>query len=739
MNKYVILRSTVLSFIFLVMLLDCGLQKKDLDSKFLINHSLITFLKSADCSEIPDLPQANYHQIDNTHFFAEPHDLFYLMEEQKITIASKKEENLEKAPSVVTVITAEEIEKYGARTLADILLIVPGIDILKDHLIGVISISSRGIQRSSEKIKLLIDGHSMNCPTSGSAMEFFDDLTLTNVKKIEIIRGPGSALYGANAFLAVINVITKDASDIKGVEVKSGFGSFDTQEYNILYGKTFNGLDVTGSVDFYNTNGISETIKEDAISGQPFFNRFSITPGNTDDGRKRFDINMKLSYKNFELKGKYMEKDTEPFIGPLSALTNDSETSYNYVMGELGYNFNLKEMFDFRAKLYYDQYDINAFNEALPDNFTVPADLDNDGDIEHFPDGMIGNGKWTNRRVGSEIEMNYDISNDNFFTVGFNFEWEIQHNINSITNFDPLTGASIGDLQNISDTSNLFRETTRRIWGIYLQDKWNITDDINLTLGIRHDHYSDFEGTTNPRIGLVWEFIDNAALKLLYGEAFRAPSFAELYIINNASFLGNTSLDPETIRTYEIELDYRWSDKIKTKINYFYNSIKDEIGFEQKTTSNEPLFFNNLGGSNVQGIEFDIRGDLSNFLKDTYVFANYSYQDAESNGDHIPDIPKHKGNIGFNVKVADYINANLHTFVSGKRVRAEEDTRDDSPGYAIVNLTLIAEKFFRDFKVKASLFNILNKDYNDPSPINTIPTDIPRPGRTFFLEIGYRF
>ncbi|MGR3177497.1 MAG: hypothetical protein ACUZ8E_05535, partial [Candidatus Anammoxibacter sp.] len=86
-----------------------------------------------------------------------------------------------------------------------------------------------------------------------------------------------------------------------------------------------------------------------------------------------------------------------------------------------------------------------------------------------------------------------------------------------------------------------------------------------------------------------------------------------------------------------------------------------------------------------------------------------------------------------------YLNANLNAFIRGPSVRAEADRRDDSPGYAIVNFTLVVKDFFKGMKAKASLFNLFDKDYNDPSPINTIPTDLPRPGRTFYFQVDYKF
>ena len=208
-------------------------------------------LPSSDCAET----------VKQTNSYYDPHDIFYLMDEQLITIASKREEKVKDAPSIVTIITEKEIENMGARTISDILMTVPGFDILKSAFIGISDINVRGISstNANRELKLLIDGHSINDPGTGSVTFFFDDLPLRNVKRIEIIRGPGSAIYGANAFLGIINVITKDSDDIDGVEVSTRFESYDTQDYSIMFGKTLYGIDIAGFANFYNTNGLLAT------------------------------------------------------------------------------------------------------------------------------------------------------------------------------------------------------------------------------------------------------------------------------------------------------------------------------------------------------------------------------------------------------------------------------------------------------------------------------------------------
>lgn len=148
--------------------------------------------------------------------------------------ATKRNIPVRKAPAIATVITQDEIRYMGARNLRDVLKTIPGIGVSRNEF-GIFMYEVRGIRTQlSEKILVMIDGHTVNKSIiTGSALyRIFDDMPVKNIKRIEIIRGPGSALYGANAFVAVINIITRNAVDISGVELTGGGGSFDTGSIN---------------------------------------------------------------------------------------------------------------------------------------------------------------------------------------------------------------------------------------------------------------------------------------------------------------------------------------------------------------------------------------------------------------------------------------------------------------------------------------------------------------------------
>ncbi len=153
----------------------------------------------------------------------------------RIVTATRHSLPLRKAPAIATVITAEAIRNMGARNLLDVLRMVPSFGVSVDTD-GIPMLEVRGIRTFySEKVLVMIDGHSQNRNKNDSAFfNFADMLPVENIKQVEVLRGPASALYGDSAFVATVNVITRDAAEINGLEVKGGAGSFDAYKANLV-------------------------------------------------------------------------------------------------------------------------------------------------------------------------------------------------------------------------------------------------------------------------------------------------------------------------------------------------------------------------------------------------------------------------------------------------------------------------------------------------------------------------
>jgi iron complex outermembrane receptor protein len=597
----------------------------------------------------------------------------------------------------------------GARDLLDVLRRVPGFEVYIARF-GQGEIAVRGIKSdSTEKIKVMVDGHSLNELFMGSAMTLHDHLALDNVKHIEIIRGPGSALYGANAFVAVINLVTFDGADIDGTQLTVSRGSFDTWRYNVLFGKKLDKISLAGSVAYLDTNGPRLKVEEDTF-GNSGYTRLS---------KKKVDANLKLAYEGLIqsedkllFNSKVTQRERTDYLG-LLGLPNDESVMdlYQYFL-ELSYHHAIGDKVTIGYNAYYDQFDEEIIFELLPDTLYIAPSM-------------------TSRIIGGEIEATYELFSGNLLTGGLVYEAQKQYGIKL------EIGSSTNSL--VEDPGNWNKDNaTRDVFAAYLQDDWEIVKGLNLTLGVRYDQYSDFGGTTNPRAGLVWEFAEGISLKLLHGWAFRAPNSRELYDRNNANTAGNENLGPETIKTTEIGLDYRFSKYLEADVSYFYNRIRDII--VEGTPQGGPAPFINKGGADIQGVEIELKAMLDKD-KYKYIYANYSYQDAEDSdtGENLPDVPKHKGNVGFNLGLTKYFNLNANVFMRGESPRAEGDSREEFPDYALLDTTLIIKEFFSNFELRCSIYNLLDEDYDDPSPLGWVPSDYPQPGRHYLVSVVYSF
>jgi outer membrane cobalamin receptor len=640
--------------------------------------------------------------------------------------ATKRKISVRKAPAIATVITADEIRNMGARDLTDVLKTVPGFGVAISSE-GYNQFEVRGISTTiSEKILVMIDGHRVNTPYMGSGLILlFDNLSLEKVRQVEIIRGPGSALYGANAFVGVINVITKDADDVDGMDVTVAGGNFDTKKVSAVVGKSFkdNDLKIFGSVAYSDTDGDDVTIKADRIAGAPF----SMTPGHADPYLEKKEAFMKVSYGDLMLKGHYLQQDKGVYIGIANALTDHNLYDPTIFWSELSYSKSFTDKFSASLRTYLDYFEHHAKLDVFPKGFPGYPDM-----------APTGEPSLKNRTLGTELQLNWNMFEGNHVVAGFDFEHIKQYDVKSLANFHPFTFAPLGSFQDVSSWGNFNRDVTRKVWAVYLQDEWAVLENLNLTAGVRYDNYDDFGGTTNPRVGLVWNFLKNADMKLLYGQAFRAPSFSELYNDGNPDVLGNPNCKPEKIKSYEIALGYRFGGSHTINANWFRNEIVDLIA---KDTSTSPAIYTNRGSAKVDGVEVVIMGQYSpaNYWKLNYTWQNP--KDADTDED-LPNVPSQRAAFSVNYGVCKYLDAHADILWTGERPRVSGDDRGDMPSYTTVDLTLIAKNFYKGFEIRGIVHNLFDEEYEDPDLSGAqklIPYDYPREGISALVEFSYRF
>ncbi len=709
-----------------------------------------------------------------------------------VVTASKKPERITSAPAIVSVITQEDIEQMGARTIIEVLRTIPGMELMKDTA-NISQIAVRGLRsETSSGVKILLDGHALNNPITGGATKFYDDIPLRHVHRIEVIRGPASVSYGANAFVSVINIITKRPQDIDGTEITFGAGNFGTFNPSLLFSKTLNEVDMTWYVDYFVTAGAELFMSADAVSlydetSLPVGEEtVSLAPGNFQEEQEQFYLSWTLDYLDVTLRGGFSDKQRGPFLTSFYALNEDSAEDTRHLYSEVEYRRFLTKRLELSSRVYGDYFWLKTTEQVAPGILLSSSD---DSEYIAYPEGVIAKERAESWRLGSEIQLNIRLFENNDLTIGTAYEYASVENVTSRTN---KYNADLGiSPENLIDIRAVVPEvdltSIQSFAAIFAQDTWQIRHNLDLTLGIRGDYFRDFGAVFTPKIGLTYQADPDLNFKLLFGSAFRIPSFKETFIesITRDSETGEEvvvrDLEAEELRTFEVGVGYRPVEWLIGEINYFYTDINELAESDKgEDTGSYPIgtsqVYQNIGGIDVQGVEVELRGKsekeiglgiIPRIMNSTFRL-NYSYQDTKDSITHekVPNMARHKGNIGVGLNLSaeprpdDSFNTSgifrtlskefslyFNLYLCGERQRSRNDPRPLIPEFAILDMTLTAYNVFeKGLDFSFSIDNLFDEDYRDPSPEFTgdetssvFPDDFPNPGRTIFVELRYTF
>lgn len=635
-----------------------------------------------------DLSQASLEELTNIQVYS----------------ASKHMQSASEAPSSVTVITADEIQKYGYRTLAGILQSVRGFYMTydrEDSFVGVRGFGRLGDWNS--RVLVLIDGHRINDNYLGQAMlgtEFLVDVDL--IERVEVIRGPSSSLYGAGAFFAVVNVIIRKPPQLKGVELSFAPASFGTYQGRASYGGQYRGIDMLLSGTFYDSQGQTLFFPQ---FDSPASN-FGITR-NTDYENSQHML-ATISFRGFTLQGLFSARDRGVPIGYFGTVFNDPRTHnvdhHQYL--DLSYQHSIGEKWELAARTSYDQARLQAplaFSTGLPDGSTTV-------------DTFSFRGNWWD----SEIKLSRTLFEKHKITLGT----EITDNLREDQgNYTPIGNIFITD------------PASSVVWALYAQDEFAISSKLTLNAGLRYDHYSNFGGTTNPRVGLIYRIFHPTTLKLLYGAAFRAPEPFETTPNLGAFYDDNLQLRPETIRSVEAVVEQQLGHHFKLSGDVFRNWIDHLVSLETNSSDGKSVYLNS-GTADATGVEFELDGRLAGGLEGS---ASYSYANATEPLTHqiLSNSPQHMAKLNLIVPVVQ------------RRLFASLDAQYTSPvqnllgntvsGFSVFNVTLLGHTLGRHLDLSTSVYNILDKKYFDPGRPEDVQNAIQQDGRSFRIKITAKF
>ncbi|MGZ4096642.1 MAG: TonB-dependent receptor plug domain-containing protein [Bacteroidia bacterium] len=612
-----------------------------------------------------------------------------------ISVASKKPLNVRESPSIVSLITEEEIKKSGARDLIDVLRLVPGIDFGAD-VEGVVGIGIRGNWAHEGKVLVLLDGQEMN-EILFACNEFGNHYPIEQIKRIEVIRGPGSAIYGGYAEYGVINIITRQAEDINGITVSGTYGQMEKdygrRNVNLMIGKKI------GDFSF----SVAGLMGQGQRSDQTYhdFSDSTYNMAGSSALNPRY-FNAALGYKglSFRVIGDFYQTSHRNGYGPVIRDGTQME-NFNSAFSELKYIYKVNDKLTITPRINYKTqtpWQAPAYDDKKPYNKTATRTT---GNIT----ASYNMNRYVNIVCGSEIYQ--DVAVDHTDSSYF-----------------------LNDKQTISFYNYAF----------FAQGLIK-TRLVNFIVGARYDKHNVYGHAFVPRVGLTKKY-NRFHFKALYSNAFRAPA------IENINSADSTGIKPELTQVMEVELGYQVTHKSIFTVNVYDIETKNPIIYYTSLDSTNTDLYKNFGHAGTQGIEAEYR------IKDKwgYVTINYAFYSAANKqkvalyetekSSSLLGFANHRVNLNASWNISKKLSFNTTASLYGPRYAV---TSLDTAGNSVQEL--LAPKFLLNFffryqpvkglSIGLGMYDVLNQKINFIQPYAGGSPPLPGSSREVVFRLQY--
>lgn len=627
--------------------------------------------------------------------------------------ASKYEQRVTQAPSSISIVTAEDIRRYGYTSLADVLSGVRGLYVTNDRNYTYLGV--RGFLRPGDyttRVLALIDGHRLNDNVydSGSVgRESMLDVEL--IDRVEFIRGPSSSLYGSSAFLGVINVITKQGRGVDGAELAVDTASYDTQKVRATYGKTFDsGVDWLVSMTHYSSGGMNFYYPEfdQRVSDNPLAANNGVAKGLDDENAAKFFSSVR--YGDFAASLYLSDRHKKIPTASFETVFGDSRTMTDDMRGyiELSYKYALSDKARLNVRASYDSYE---YEGDFPMNYALLGE----GDYEAVARDEM-HGEWLN----SEVQLTVQPTDRYTFVLGTEYRASLREYQAWYDEIEPRV-------------YYVDRDDTSAVLGLFGQAEAKLREDFSLTAGLRYDYYGEtFGGTANPRLGAIYNPSPNSAIKALYGEAFRAPNPYERHY--NPEQANRPSLRPETIETYELVYEHYFNSTYRVNLSGYWYYI-DGLITQAETVDAEP-YYDNLNDVHARGVELELEASYKN---GTILRGSWTFQRARDVGTNLQltNSPRHLGKLSASVPVLNSkLFANLDLQYNSDSLSL---ARTHSPAFWVANFTLNTHDRWSKLELTAGVYNAFDEERWFPGSEEHAQTLLRQEGRTYGAEVVVRF
>ncbi|TQV84379.1 TonB-dependent receptor plug domain-containing protein [Aliikangiella coralliicola] len=626
----------------------------------------------------------------------------------KVKSPSQLNTEINMAPSIIAVITESQIKAMGARTLSDVLKMAPGIQLLNRRN-GRDMVWIRGIPSGrNTKIMLLIDGVPQREVIFGGWSPD-EQVQINNIARIEVIRGPGSALYGGDAYSGLISIYTKEKVPQK-TNVTVGVSSFDGQQAKISTGHEFEQAKFLFSARAMDQEGYQQQRDR----------RGNLSTH--DNNVEATSFTAKLLNENWQIAYIYDDYTTEyPLYSSPQYKSQQYRTNSFYLKNNHEWRqvYLENQLYRYQVKRFFDRTIRNA-DESL--NFASFSQLDT-------------------QLTGIRSQLTYAFNQQHQGVFGAVYERravdEYHETITVRNSLSTLELQSIilrqGDRTPEADNYALYAQTE----SLFLDNA------LALTLGARIDHFEEFDNETSPRVALTYQQNDQWSAKLIWGEAFRPPTFLQQYEIrSDGNSPGNPSVTPELIETWETEFVYHFDLKNNLSIRYFESHLNNFI-----QTIGGAAYENIDKTMQVPGFELEFNGKVKKHWENfhelglSFNFTRVNTTEAsvaKNNANLILFAQDNNKSLYLGINYLDKRNASdlYHTRVTIPEVRAQNNKQS----YWILDANIQFKNLWHSsFQLELGIKNVLDKQHYNPTYAPDSYYDVRKEPRSISLNLSYQF
>ncbi|MFV2054923.1 MAG: TonB-dependent receptor plug domain-containing protein [Thiohalomonadales bacterium] len=660
--------------------------------------------------------------------------------DEETEIATHTKMNIDFVPGIVSVLHGKDLRARGVRTVLDALTYVPGIEVTTDN-VGQVFVIVRGVGRVrvSSKIKILLDGTAFNATLHAVALPL--SLPIELVDRIEMIRGPGSAIYGEFASLGVLNIITRKSSGHAFTQVSDQSRTIIGGQYQ--WGSRETGINVSFSQD--TNDGGRVTAGNDVLQNSPFpsYNDLSNSPGPINDAARRTYIALSGDINRYHIQWQRLENEGGDFFGASNALPRNSD---QLLSGMLTQNISIEKKItvnhsinaNYQVGWMQSVIDSQQY-ELFPPGFDVPPG----SGVNEFPQGVLGGPHYEENKYYLKAESNIRTESNHDLLLGLELSTLTQGETYAYRNYQ-YRGVRIVPVENAKYTGadNWLREgLSRDLHALYFQDQYPLTEKLQLTTGIRYDHYSDIGGDVTPRIASVYQLDPHKTFKLQFAQSFRPPTFVELYSQNNAVVNGNPDLQSERLNSFEF--GYFYNDEINVAhANLYYYTLTDFIINDPATST----YVNNEKVT-ASGIEIQYQREVNRVLDFDFIVSLIEAHNKD--GSEVPYTASYLWSAELFYTPLPDVSLATRIRSESERQRESGDSRPVLNGYNVVNMTLaIDELMLRGLNLTLSVYNLFDTEIRHPAslrsfgPLTKVVTydkDYPQLGREISMSLQYEF